>query len=1144
MRKFSEYKGLATMGHGRLPARLFFPLLGLISLALVSAVFAQSAGQGVPLWGLRKPHNLVLQREKWFYGQRVYPLRHIPAGARLKAFRQLQRMVIEIKAVGSSAGVAAFASPPSSAAPATALALSQTAWTLIGPEPTLPPKNDPFAGYPTDSGRLTALAFDPRDPTDKTFYLGAAEGGLWATTNGGQTWIPLTDSEPSLAVGSIALDPTTSPTAIYIGTGEENFAFDNYYGVGVLKSTDGGKTWTQDQTFSQATAKSPEVAGPFIGSLAVDPSNNRVLLAAVQSSGSAFLPAGIWRSADGGTTWLNVLPELPSNPGDLPAGTGVVFDPFSPGVAYAALGDIIGNASDGVYKSTNDGATWTPLSSLGVGFGLGRITLALGPPASSGAPGKLLAAIADASTISGSLLGVFLSTNGGAAWTKLTTAPDFCGNPTNPINGQCFYDMAAGISPKNPNLIYLGGTNNFGGDTLTVSTDGGSTWSADLYAGNSGSLVNPAGQLHTDTHAIAFPPDGAVLAVGNDGGVLTTSNVGISSNIKWNDLNATVAVTQFYPGISIFPGNPNQGLGGTQDNGTQAYSGSLEWQQIACGDGASSAVTPSGSIFYIACAADEGLFSSSMGWAGNGVGTCTAIPPSSAPCYSAYFDPPLAMDPENPLILYFGAQAPSSSAQIIYQTTNGAGVWHPISPDLSGGNPNAQITTISIAPTSSNAVYAGTFTGHLWKTTNALAGPGAVWQQVNTGLPSRTLTDVVVDPSTSSTAYVSYSGFSSCTGCDGLGHIFKTTNGGTSWTSITGNLPDIPGNALVVDPVLANAIYAATDVGVFAATDGGNTWVPVVTGLPNVAVLGLALDPSTRTLWAGTHGRSMWALQLPRPPTATPSPASLAFANQDVGGTSAAQTVTLGNTGGMALSISSISATSPFSETNTCGSSLAAGTSCTISVTFSPTAVGIFSGTLSISDNLRSSPQTAALSGPGQDFAVSSSPTSASVTPGSSASYTITVAPQGSVGFTSSVSLACSGLPALSSCSFSSTSVTPGSGPATSTLTISTTAPSSVFPLGKPRSPSAPLLLLGLGLLLTLAVAGVLRSKSRRKLAFRLASWALVLFLIGAVVSCGGGGGGDGAPQRPGTPAGSYSVTVTGTSNQLQHSTTVTLSVQ
>lgn len=1064
--------------------------------------------------------NGVRQRQEWFYKQRAYPLAHIPAGARLKALNQLNRMITAERERN-------FAPSANGAAPQ--IIPSTTAWTLIGPQPTLPLSNDPFAGYPTDSGRVTVLAVDPRDTTGNTVYLGAAEGGVWVTTNGGQSWTPVTDSQPSLAVGSIALDPTTNPTTIYVGTGEENFNLDAYYGAGVLKSGDGGKTWTQDATFSQFAVGSPSASGPYIGTLAVDPANNQILLAGVGTSAGSSVTGGIWRSIDGGHSWTVVLPESASG-----NGTGVVFDPTSPGTAYAALGAFVGNASDGVYKSTDGGATWTPLSTLGIGPGLGRITLAIGPPATSGKPGELLVAIAAAPS-SADLLGLFKSTDGGATWTKLSSAPDFCGPAT---GGQCFYDMAIGVSPVNPLIIYAGGTNDFGGDALTVSTDGGTTWSPDLYAGNNGSTVNSSGQLHTDTHAIAFSNDGTKVYEGNDGGVWMTTNVGLSSNITWSDLNAPLAITQFYPGISILPSSANTGFGGTQDNGTQEYAGNLQWQNIPmCGDGGYTAMAGTATLFW-ACAAGQGIWEvngavnpPTLTPADNGIGTCTSTVNTN--CYTADFVPPLVLDPENAQTLYFGTN-------VVYQTTNGASSWAAISPDLTGGLPSNFVSTISVAPASSNTVYAGTENGKVWMTANAGAGTGATFQEIDTGLPNRTVTQVAADPSTPTTAYVSFSGFSSCSLCDSKGHIFETTNGGTGWTNITGNLPDVPVDAIVVDPVLAQTLYAATDVGVFSTSNDGTTWSPVVTGLPRVAVLGLTLDPQTHVMWAGTHGRSMWALQLPQPPTATPSPASVTFPNENVGTASPSQTVTLTNSGAMPLSISGIMASSGYSQTNNCGTSLAAGSNCTINVTFTPTAAGAVPGAISIGDNLRSSPQSIALTGTGQDFSVSANPNTASVNRGSNATYTITVSPVAG-SFANLVSLACSGLPSLTSCSFSPPSVTPGSGSVTSTLTISTTAPSSVFPMWPQSGPTVPIFSAWLGLLFICLVTAILAKRSQRKLAFEFAFSALLICFASAIVACGSASKG---PTNPGTTPGTYTVSVTGSSNQLQHSMNVTLTVQ
>ena len=916
------------------------------------------------------------------------------------------------------------------------LPFSTTAWTSVGPQPTAPIANNPFTGYPTDAGRVTALAIDPNDRTGNTVYLGAAEGGVWATTDGGQSWTPLTDFQPSLAVGSIALDPTTKPTTIYAGTGEGNFNGDAYYGVGVLKSTDGGKTWTQDITFAQPAHANPITSGPYIGSLAVNPFNNQILLAAVEPS-DGLTQAGIWQSINGGLSWAPVLTEF--FPG---AGTSVVFDPNSAGTAYAALGFFAGSPQNGVYKSIDGGVTWTN-TNLRIS-GIGRVTLAMGPPAAAGKPSEVLTAFSNASTCnsnpsscSSNLGGLFLSTDGASTWTP-TNTPDFCGDPNDSTEGDCWYALALAVSPTNPNVIYVGGANSFGGDTLAVSTDGGTTWSKDLNAGGGANTVNASGQLHVDTHAIVFSSDGTKLYIGNDGGVWETGNVGVSSQVKWNGLNNSLSLTQFYPGISVSPGNLHVALGGTQDNGTQMYSGNLQWQDTGiCGDGGYTAI--SGSTQYIACAGDEGVWISGSGatrWAGNGIGTCTTtITSLSANCYHGDFVPPLVLDPEKSQTLYF-------ATNVVYQTMDGATSWKAISSDLTHGDFqtfDTFITTLNVSPVDSNVLYAGTADARVWVTTNAGAGTSATFQELDAGLPRRSVTEVAADPASRTTAYVVFSGFSSCATCDHLGHVFETKNNGQSWASITGNLPDVPVNAFVPDPAIPGTLYAATDIGVFGTTDGGVTWSPLAPGLPLVAVLGLTMDAQTRTLWAGTHGRGMWAVQLKPPP----------------------------------------------------------------------------------------------------DFSISANSVTSLVKAGSSATFAISVSAVGSA-FTDPISLSCSGLPALASCSFSASSVTPGSGTATSTLTISTTAPVA----GSQAQPKVrdfpPGVWLWVGSLLALLGATIAAKKSGRSLAAAFTFSALVVCLGAALVSCSGGSH---TPAQPGTPAGNYSVTVTGSSNQIQHSVTAPLSV-
>ncbi|HEV2247091.1 MAG TPA: choice-of-anchor D domain-containing protein, partial [Terriglobia bacterium] len=205
-----------------------------------------------------------------------------------------------------------------------------------------------------------------------------------------------------------------------------------------------------------------------------------------------------------------------------------------------------------------------------------------------------------------------------------------------------------------------------------------------------------------------------------------------------------------------------------------------------------------------------------------------------------------------------------------------------------------------------------------------------------------------------------------------------TTNAGANWTDISGNLPNAPVNDIVVDPDMPNTLYVGTDVGVLATTDGGATWAPLGTGLPAVVIMSVKLHHATRILRAASYGRSAWDTQLPKPvgPTAVLSTPTLDFSPQQVGTTSGAQTVTLTNNSSTALSITSVAASSNFAETNTCGTSLAAGANCTISVTFTPATFGPLTGTVTIPDNAAGgSPQTVTLKGNGFSGAVGLSPT-------------------------------------------------------------------------------------------------------------------------------------------------------------------------
>jgi hypothetical protein len=779
--------------------RLRFPSASFLRsvLAIISsfAFFASAQGQAPP----REERDLQQKRSDWFLGQRAYPHKDIPTGARRRALRQLDRKIAAEAVNRASRGESPQGNP---------------SWSSIGPQPI-----DTPWGASVVSGRSIAIAIDPTNYNN--IYLGTSSGGVWKSTNAGANWTALTDGQDSLSTGAIAIDPT-NPNTIYVGTGEP---FAANYGEGILKSTDGGSTWTQicGPFCGPVGQDSYYGSGSRIGALVVDSTNNQVLLAAVSVT-AQNAQTGIYRSTDAGNTWTQVLTANNGND----SGDTVLFDPVNPGIAYATLGNIFSGYTEGIYKSTDHGVTWTSISaSLPLGTA-GLISLAIAPSS----PTTLYAGVADVNT--GNLDGFFKTTNGGASWTQLTSTPDYCTPSCDAFN-------VIGVQPTNPNVVYAGGTFQ---TTLIRSLDGGNTWSILQSAQENGTI-------HADMHALVFTPDGNNLYLANDGGAYTTNQI-TASNPTFNQLNSTLEVTQFYPGITIDPQNVNIAIGGNQDNGTLIYNGSLTWNNGgSCGDGGYTAidfVVPT--TMYATCQ-DINIQKSTSGGA---VGSWNVVENGIDTSDRSDFIPPFVMDPSNSETVYFGTYR-------VYQSTDGANTWTAISPDLTNGSGFwAVLTTLAVASSDPNTVYAGSGDDHVQVTTNAASGASATWTDRSSGLPPRVLTHLAVDPNTSTTAYVTFSGYTGFG--DNLGHVFKTTNGGASWTDITGNLPNVPVNGLVVDPDSTSTLFVATDIGVLYTTTGGTSWTSLVTGLPRVFVTGLTLHNASRTLRAGTYGRGVWDISI------------------------------------------------------------------------------------------------------------------------------------------------------------------------------------------------------------------------------------------------------------------------------------------
>lgn len=640
------------------------------------------------------------------------------------------------------------------------------AWTFLGPT------NIP--------GRITALVRHPSD--SNTLYAGGADGGVWKTTDAGATWAALTDFVQTLSMGSLAMNPS-NPNEVWAGTGEGNFAIDNYPGGFLYHTTDGGATWT---TLTHAM-------GDLRG-LAVRPDLPSTLFAAAGN--------GIFKSTDSGASW-NPVSGMPAG-----VGTEVTIDPSAPQTTvYAALGNIRGDSNNGLYKSTDGGASFTKLSGGFPPANVGRISFALAPSQTS----TLYAAVQSSSTFE--LLGAYKSTDGGGTWNPLNGAPAFC-------SGQCWYDLEVAVDPNNADKVYLGGID------IYRSTDGGKNFSQMsiwYYEQN-----NPR-YVHADQHALVATGAGELWA-GCDGGVSYSSDSGSSWSFRGRGLNTT----QYY-NLAMHPTKPDWSLGGTQDNGTHLFSGGDTFAEVYGGDGGYCAISPSDpDTMYEEYVYLEIHKSTDGGanWTLANSGIDISDPPN------VLFIAPFVMDATQPDTLYAGTDR-------IYKTTNGAGNWAPMVTNAWTG----KVSAIAVGPSTGTLVFAGTNRAEVYRCSNPNdASPS--FDYAASGLPNRSVTSFAI-ASDEQTVYVTFSG-------TGTAHIFKSPDQGRNWTALTAGLPDEPFNTLVIHPADEQVLYAGSDFGVYASFDAGASWAPYGAGLPRVAVDSLQVSSPRGLLQAATHGRGVW----------------------------------------------------------------------------------------------------------------------------------------------------------------------------------------------------------------------------------------------------------------------------------------------
>jgi len=717
-----------------------------------------------------------------------------------------------------------LASALASAAPAQTIppsAYGALRWRLIGPH---------------RGGRVLAVAGVPGDPA--TWYFGAVGGGVWRTRNAGVTWEPLFDDQPVASIGALALAPS-DPNVIYVGTGEASIRSDITYGAGVYKSTDGGAHW---RALGLADTR-------HIGKVLVDPRNPDVVL--VAALGHAYGPnpeRGVFRSTDGGRTWTRVLYKDPDT-----GAIDLATDPGEPQIVYAALYQARRTPweqyppdegpGSGLYKSTDGGATWTPLTGRGVPAGpLGRMGLAV---ARGGRVYALIGAKTDA--------GLYRSDDRGASWQLAGSDPR--------LTSRNWYFGRVTVDPQNPDVVYVPNV------ALLKSTDGGKTFT--VLKGQ------PGGD---DYHELWVDPRSPTrMIVGSDQGAVITLDGGRTWSSWFNQPTA-----QFYHVVTD-EAFPYRVYGAQQDAGTAGVASRSDFGEITFRDWAPVGAGESGYIAPDPLDPDVVYGGDTYGgvhrfdrrtgqsqdispWPVSTFGV-----PMSQRKYRFTWTSPLVFDRVDQHALYLGAQ-------MVLRTRDGGLHWEAISPDLTGAGatgagagPTAADTgptivanaaargygvvyTIAPSPRAAGLLWVGSDDGLIHRSSDG----GGHWRNVTPqGLPAWS-TISLIEASPFDTA-VAYAAVDRHRVDDFAPYIYRTRDAGAHWTRADQGIgPQAYVQAVRADPERRGLLYAGTETGVYVSFDDGDHWQSLQLNLPVASVRDLAVHG--RDLIAATHGRSFWVL--------------------------------------------------------------------------------------------------------------------------------------------------------------------------------------------------------------------------------------------------------------------------------------------
>ena len=695
------------------------------------------------------------------------------------------------------------------------------------------PRNIGPAGM---SGRITSIAVEEKDVDN--IYLGSAAGGIWKSKNAGHTWSPIFDHELAASIGDIAIFQK-NPDILYVGTGEGNPRNSQNSGWGMYKSLDGGHSW--EHLGLEKTRQ--------IHRVIVHPDNPEIVTIGV--SGATWGPSehrGIYRTTDGGENWEKVL-YINEHTGC----SDLVVDPSNPNRMLAGMWEHhrwpwyfkSGGKGTGLYLTNDGGKTWEKVNK-GLPKGeLGRIGLSFAPSQ----PNIVYAYVESASNA------VYRSTDGGLSWKKRSRPGD------SRIGGRPFYYADIYVDVKNENRIYSIAS------TVTVSEDGGSTWST----------FAPGNKIHTDHHAWwAHPNDPDFLMIGHDGGLNLTHDRGKN---WWFADNLPLA--QFYH-IRVDNEVPYNVMGGLQDNGSWVgpsqvrFKGgirNLYWQRVSVGDG-----------FDVVPDPLDPDYGYSMGQAGTlyryhrPSGQLNVVKPShpNGEYLRFNWNAGIGINPFDQKTIYYGSQ-------YVHKSSDHGASWEIISPDLSTNDTSKQhflssggltydatgaenhTTIISIVPSAlqEGLIWVGTDDGRIHVTTNE----GTNWSEVGTniqGVPANNwVTHILASKHDPKEAFVV---FDDHRRDNWDAYVFRTKDMGKNWERIVGN-DDVRGFVYTIeqDPVEPNLLFCGTEFGLYISFDAGKNWNKWTQGYPTVPTTDLVIHPRDHDLVIGTFGRSIWILDDIRP---------------------------------------------------------------------------------------------------------------------------------------------------------------------------------------------------------------------------------------------------------------------------------------